>query len=312
MEQQKHTLKVLRGIKGIANSQTALDELFMTAGEMSLLLDEFTDNYHLRNSRNTKEHDQLSGSKNKRISGNTQKLSQILDAHNISFENAKNLYNVLTNKVMPNDQALRFLNEGGTGDNKYKFFIEQRLLGDKLIWDTFTEEKIPTFVCTNKQVTVTVNKELVNLEEERKLKSKFLVALRSRLGIDSSNYLGKFELSAVPRLLFTVDGSLHKTRYKTSEMRKLYSDEIERSMVTDDDPSQEKVIIFDAMAIVIKINIKKSKIKSCADFAEMFVDRILDESFGYNEVRVIFGHYVEGSLKAQTRIGRTGGCFTVY
>ena len=167
MEQQKHTLKVLRGIKGIANSQTALDELFMTAGEMSLLLDEFTDNYHLRNSRNTKEHDQLSGSKNKRISGNTQKLSQILDAHNISFENAKNLYNVLTNKVMPNDQALRFLNEGGTGDNKYKFFIEQRLLGDKLIWDTFTEENIPTFVSTNKQVTVTVNKELVNLEEER-------------------------------------------------------------------------------------------------------------------------------------------------
>ena len=119
----------------------------------------------------------------------------------------------------------------------------------------------------------------------------------------------------MPRSLFTVDGSLHKTRGKddiASEMRKLYSDEIERSMVTDDDPSQEKVIIFDAMAIVIKINIKKSKIKSCADFAEMFVDRILDESFGYNEVRVIFGHYVEGSLKAQTRIGRTGGCFTVY
>lgn len=123
--------------------------------------------------------------------------------------------------------------------------------------------------------------------------------------------MGKFELSAVPRLLFTVDGSLHKTRYKTSGMRKLYSDEIERSMVTDDDPSQEKVTIFDAMAIVIKINIKKSKIKSCADFTEMFVDRILDESFGYNEVRVIFGHYVEGSLKAQS-IGRTGGCFTVY
>ena len=55
-------------------------------------------------------------------------------------------------------------------------------------------------------------------------------------------------------------------------------------MVTDDDPSQKKVIIFDAMAIVNKINIKKSKIKPCADFAEVFVDRILDELFGYKKL----------------------------
>ena len=57
---------------------------------------------------------------------------------------------------------------------------------------------------------------------------------------------------------------------------------------------------IDDMAIVNKINIKTSKI------AEVFVDRILDESFGYNEVRVIFDRYVRGSLKAQTRIEKTG------
>ena len=127
--------------------------------------------------------------------------------------------------------------------------------------------------------------------------------------------MGKFELSTVPRSLFTVDGSLHKARDKVdiaSEIRKLYSDEIERNIVTDDNPSQEKVIIIYAIANVNQINIKKSKIKSCADFAEVFVDRILDESFIYNEVRVIFDSYVKGSLKAQTRIGRTGGYSTVY
>ena len=57
---------------------------------------------------------------------------------------------------------------------------------------------------------------------------------------------------------------------------------------------------IDDVAIVNKINIKTSKI------AEVFVDRILDESFGYNEVRVIFDRYVRGSLKAQTRIEKTG------
>ena len=38
----------------------------------------------------------------------------------------------------------------------------------------------------------------------------------------------------------------------------------------------------------------------------------MDESFGYNEVRVIFDRYVEGSLKTQTRIGRRGAYSTVY
>ena len=137
LEQLNRALKVRGGI-------------FMTAGEMSLLLDQFADHYHLRNSRNTKEHYQLSGSKNKRISDNTQKLLQILDAHNLSFENTKNLYNVLTKKFMPNDQALRFLNAGGTGPDKYKLFIEERLIGDRSIWDTITKEKIRTFVCNSK------------------------------------------------------------------------------------------------------------------------------------------------------------------
>ena len=51
------------------------------------------------------------------------------------------------------------------------------------------------------------------------------------------------------------------------------------------------------MAIVNKINIKKSKVKSCADFADVFIERILDESFGYDEVRVVFDRYVKKSLK---------------
>ena len=83
LKQQNRQMKVLGGIKGIANSQTALDECFMTAGELSLLLDQFADHYHLRNSRNTKVHYKLFGSKNKTISDNTQKLPQILDAHNL-------------------------------------------------------------------------------------------------------------------------------------------------------------------------------------------------------------------------------------
>ena len=95
-------------------------------------------------------------------------------------------------------------------------------------------------------------------------------------------------------------------------MRKLYSNKIERNMVTDDNLSQRKVIVFDSMAAVNKISITKSKTEMCADFVEVFVDRILDESFRYNEVRVIFDRYIEGSLKAQTMVGRTRGYSRVF
>ena len=49
-----------------------------------------------------------------------------------------------------------------------------------------TKEKIPTFVFNNKEITITMNKEFVNIREERKLMSRFLVALRSRPDIDLS------------------------------------------------------------------------------------------------------------------------------
>ena len=68
LKPQNRAIKVLGGIKGIANSQTALDEYFMTAGELSLLLDQFSDQYDLRNnSLKRKQHYQLSGSKNQKL-----------------------------------------------------------------------------------------------------------------------------------------------------------------------------------------------------------------------------------------------------
>ena len=96
-----------------------------------------------------------------------------------------------------------------------------------------------------------------------------------------------------------------------TELRKLYTDE-NSCNESINDPSEEKRIIFDSMAISNKINIKKSKIKTCADFAEVFAERILDESFRYDEVRVVFDRYVQKSSKTQKRISRTKGYSTVY
>ena len=66
-----------------------------------------------------------------------------------------------------------------------------------------------------------------------------------------------------------------------------------------------KVIIFDAMAIVNKIGIKKSGIKNCLEFASNFMDIIDKQASGFQELRVIFDRYDTDSLKNVTRKDRT-------
>ena len=67
-----------------------------------------------------------------------------------------------------------------------------------------------------------------------------------------------------------------------------------------------KVIVFDGIAVVNKIDIKKMKLKSCSEFASAFVQKAENEAKGFDEVRVIFDRYTKESLKSGIRTGRTG------
>ena len=73
-----------------------------------------------------------------------------------------------------------------------------------------------------------------------------------------------------------------------------------------------KAIVFDGMAVVNRINIKKAKIKNCRDFATTFTNIIFSESDGFDEIRIIFDRYDKKSLKSQTRSKRTHGVSVQY
>ena len=62
-----------------------------------------------------------------------------------------------------------------------------------------------------------------------------------------------------------------------------------------------KKVIFDAMAIVDKTDIKKSGIKNCLEFARNFMDIIDKEASGFQEVGAILDLYDTDSLKNVTR-----------
>ena len=61
------------------------------------------------------------------------------------------------------------------------------------------------------------------------------------------------------------------------------------------------------MPMVNRINIKKSKLSTCRDFAQSFSEIILSLTRRCEEIKVVFDHYDANSLKPQTRCSRING-----
>ena len=315
IEQENKTMKILGGIKGITNNERALEEHFLTAAQISSIIEDFTNAFHLKGNTGNKqdEHYQLRGTKNSRIYANIKKLTSVFENFNIGFETTETLANVITNKVMPVELAQKFLQAKERGYERYLKFVSEQLNGEKSIWETIKKEKLPTFDSLNKKVTLQLNKKIVRIKEERKLMSRFIIAARTRQDIDLAHYLGEYEFSVVPQSLFSSDGSLHQTADKSTVARELHKaitcDNVVNAPSED---GEHKVIIFDGMAVVNRIDIKKSRIKTCKEFATTFCNIIFAESEGFDEVRIIFDRYDKKSLKNQTRSKRTHGNAVQY
>ena len=203
-------MKVIGGIKGIVNNQAALDRHFLIASEMNLIIDGFYSQFDVRSETGTGGmHYQLIGSTNARITDNVQKLKETLVKQDITFENSQTVFNIISKTVLPDHIATEYLNHGEEGQKMYDLFKTERLQGPKSIWDHMKLRKLHTFSSTKKSVKVKLQEKMVTLREERNLMTRFVLASRSRPEIDLPNYLGKHELSVVPRSMFSSAGQLN-------------------------------------------------------------------------------------------------------
>ena len=249
LEQENRVVKVLGGIKGIANSQQFC---------ASFLLED-------SDARKREQHYQLIGSKNSRLSTNVNKLLDVFNTQGITFEESDEVYNVLTKKVLATDVAEAFLSMRGAGNAKYCEFVSENLLGSKSIWDTIKKKKLPTFAKNCTQTKLTIDKQLVNIKEERKPMSRVVIAARTRPETDLPAYFGSYEFSVVPKSLFATDGCLRLSTDKASiaqEILKLQQQECNQSTESVNESTESnirKVIIFDGMAVVNRKSKKTSK-----------------------------------------------------
>ena len=142
----------------------------------------------------------------------------------------------------------------------FNLFRAERLYGEKSIWDPMVKRKLPTFAETTKKVNVKVNK-LVQLKEEKKLMTKFIIASRKREDINLPYYFGTNKFSVIPRSLFRPDGTMLLDTDKSTVMH-----EIEKATESDrgnnvdlnilETNSVPKFVIFDGIIALVN-RIKK-------------------------------------------------------
>ena len=72
-----------------------------------------------------------------------------------------------------------------------------------------------------------------------------------------------------------------------------------------------KDIIIDGMALVNKMT-KTDQMKTCSDFAKLFIERLINIAAAYSEVKLVFDRYIKNPLKETLRQRMTKGKSTYY
>ena len=110
-----------------------------------------------------------------------------------------------------------------------------------------------------------------------------------------------FEFGLVPRSLFASDGSLLLAYDNATVLHHLEKDATSQNMETEDGnrTTSSRVVIFDDITLVITVS-KNDNMKTCRDFAESFLENLINLVAIYDEVKLVFYIYISEYLPQRT------------
>ena len=157
IERENQTMKVLGGIKGVANGINKLDKYFSIASEINQIIQDFCEAFDIEDyNAKRDEHHLLTDNKNQRITSNVQKLDETFKTQNVNFDESECVFNVITKKVLNPKLAEEFPAHETIGKELLENFTKERFEGEKSIWGPITKRKLPTFGSNVKTVTVKI------------------------------------------------------------------------------------------------------------------------------------------------------------
>ena len=108
------------------------------------------------------------------------KLQMIFDEHS-----SDDVFNVLTKVVLPKTNADEFLDCVTIGEEMYKNFKQDRIIGEKSIWDKLSKRNLTTFASMNKVTKVQLKEKIVEIKE-KKLMTRLILAPTKREDVRST------------------------------------------------------------------------------------------------------------------------------
>ena len=299
---------------GLSQDETGFDRLVTTTPHLARIVKQYLNSFPKESSSSHRnEHYQLSGCVSIRSRENALKLRHSIELHCAGnpFKERSPLKSLVSSVLVPEDAKDDILHFGEKGQKRFEEFVRERLLPtSKLsVWDSMKKFKLKTFSNWMAKTKVRVGDKVIKLREERELLGRFLIIQGSRpeLVPKLEETIGKYEMSVVPRSLCAVDGSLYIPTNKASLMHAVEAVEahspLQSAAFLDVAPVTGcllRVLIVDAMAVVQSMK-KTPTMKNLSNLQEAFIKRIKGMVVGYDECRVVFGRYLDQSLKNKTR-----------
>ena len=258
----------------------------------------FKFNHHALSTSAIKQHDKM-----------VQDLSTIFkNIGNPFTEDSENLLNLVTKAVLPEDVTNDICQQSVLGQALFDDFVQDRIKSNNTsLWAPLKKYQLKTWKTCGKKVKLKVDEKVLELKEDRSLFARMSVVSKSRKDINLEEIIGKYELSVVPRSLFTADGQLLPSQGKSKLMSILESLPDCQAKESDDTHQVSKIVaIVDGMAEVQSLN-KPDGIKTCAQLADHFSAHVLEKYDSMDEIHIVFDRYdIDASLKQATRVRRLG------
>lgn len=302
LEQENRTLKVSGGIVGITQHPKALARYFLTSAELLKTAHRTMDMISSTNSPSNFRHHLNSPTKtetqNAAISKIYNEIARLGDPFTLE---GPDLVNIVTKEVFSPDIARDVDRVESLGTKLYESFKNERLIDGTInFWDGIKRNQLKLCSSTKKKVKLDTKSTVNEISADRSLFARFLIISRSQREIDLRSVMGEYELSAVPRSMFNLDGTMHQCQAKSQLIHILKATcnfELGKNNILDDECC---VAIIDGMAELHAVN-KTSSIRTCEDLAKSFVARIQNKYWKYDHIHLIFDTYKKESIKTATR-----------
>ena len=212
-----------------------------------------------------------------------EKMKSVLSEGNV-FGQESEMVNVTSREVVPEGKVKDLLQVWKLGEDAEKTFVEERIRGDKNIWDKMKRVKPVTWDCLSKTVGLKTDKEVVNLRATSGLMSRLLIITRSNRKLNVPDIVGCYEMTTVNKTLIRPDGNFIPTTDKTTIVS--ISEKMQNKQQPADVSHTKVCEVADGMAIVQALMDKKPA--TCLDLAndmKSFVEK------RKRELAILFDNY---------------------